>query len=136
MSELPGISEQLKDVFTGQLRQQEELLRVASDRFAESREVIERWPSREKRLGRGLLDRFDRWRGQLKHINRPFNLVRYKREKKRMIRSRKAALASGPGLQLFFLRSLNILRILIISSIYLGVSGFIVYLVLKGIKVI
>jgi hypothetical protein len=133
---MTDLTEELKEALQGQLRQQEELLRVARDRFEDSRDIINRWPARKKKFGRGFFTRFDRWKAQLKHVIRPLNLKRYKREKKRLKRAGNVLFGSRQGQRLLMLKFLNILRFLMLIIIYFGMPAFLIYLALKKMNVL
>jgi len=128
------LSDKIKEPFVSYSRKQEELLAGSLDQLKEYHYAAREWPDRKRKLKRGLLKPMIKWMEALKELALPKNVKKYNRIKRDMMRSRNPALFSLPGFRksffLFFLGTLNIVRILILLAIYLGL------LALAGIGII
>lgn len=133
-------TEKLKEPFEDQLNQQHLQLDLAFAELDEVKEVINHWPNRKKRIITGILKPMRKWSAQLKKMAKPLDMRKYKREKKRLLRFKNITWSHWRGfflsLKLAFLWTINIIRILVILSFYIGIILLAVYLVIKGFEFI
>jgi len=132
MSEFTG---KLKEPFEDQLNQQHLQLDLANAELDEVKEVLDHWPARKKRIFTGILKPVQKWSADLKKMTRPLDMRKYKRAKKRLLRFKNIAWSHWRGFSLSlkhaFLWALNIIRILLILSFFIGIILAVVFLVIK-----
>jgi len=137
MSEFTG---KLKEPFEEQLNQQHLQLDLAFAELDEVKDIINHWPARKKRIITGILKPMQKWSAQLKKMAKPLDMRKYKREKKRLLRFKNITWSHWRGfflsLKLAFLWTLNMIRILVILSFYIGTILLAVFLVIKGFEFI
>jgi hypothetical protein len=130
----------LKEPFEDQLNQQHLQLDLAFAELEEVKDVIHNWPARKKRIITGILKPMQKWSAQLKKMAKPLDLRKYKREKKRLLRFKNITWSHWRGftlsLKLAFLWTLNMIRILVILSFFIGIILLAVFLVIKGFEFI
>jgi hypothetical protein len=133
-------TEKLKEPFEDQLNQQHLQLDLALAEIDEVKEVINHWPNRKKRIVTGILKPMQKWSAQLKKMAKPLDMRKYKREKKRLLRFKNITWSHWRGfflsLKRAFLWTLNIIRILVILSFYIGIILLAVFLVIKAFEFI
>ncbi len=126
MSEL---REKLKEPLVEVSREQESLLNSIVEQMEEFKELKQHWPSRKKKLQTGIIKPLVKLAEALKKLSQPLKLKAFNKEKKKMQRSRYMALYSGGGFRLkfgiFWLQTLNIIRILLILAFYFTILLFI-----------
>jgi uncharacterized membrane protein len=133
MSEFTG---KLKEPFEDQLNQQHLQLDLAFAELDEVKDIIIHWPARKKRIITGILKPMQKWSADLKKMASPLDMRKYKREKKRLQRFKNITWSHWRGftlsLKLAFLWTLNMIRILVILSFYIGIILLVVFLLIKG----
>ncbi len=133
--DITEIKDRLSQPFQQHTKQMEEQLDGGSRQLDQQIEVVREWPLRRRKLHHYVITPLRKWVEALKQVSMPFNLKLYKKEKKKMRRAKYVTIYSWAGfskkLQLFIMRTLNILRILIIISVFLGTLLFIGYLVMR-----
>ena len=133
-------TEKLKEPFEDQLNQQHLQLDLAFAELDEVKEVINHWPNRKKRIVTGILRPMQKWSAQLKKMAKPLDMRKYKREKKRLLRFKNITWSHWRGfflsLKFAFLWTLNMIRILVILSFYIGIILLAVFLVIKAFEFI
>jgi hypothetical protein len=137
MSEFTG---KLKEPFEDQLNQQHLQLDLAVAELDEVKDIINHWPARKKRITVGILKPMQKWSADLKKMASPLDMRKYKREKKRLLRFKNITWSHWRGftlsLKLAVLWTLNMIRILVILSFYIGIILLVVFLVIKGFEFI
>jgi hypothetical protein len=128
--------EQLKEPFERLLDQQLAMLDDASGEIEDTRGIIDRWPERKKRINDGVIESMKKWVENLKQMSRPLrNWKRFKREKKRLARSKYSLWFQGNGLtaksKIALVRTVNIIRITALLLLYIGVIVLVSYLIAK-----
>ena len=143
LTQLKTMSEfirKLKEPFEDQLSQQHLQLDLANAELDEVKEVINHWPARKKRIYTGILKPMQKWSADLKKMAKPLDMRKYKREKKRLLRFKNITWSHWRGftlsLKLAFLWILNMIRILVILSFFIGIILLAVFLVIKGFEFI
>ena len=143
LTQLKTMSEftrKLKEPFEDQLSQQHLQLDLANAELDEIKEVINHWPARKKRIYTGILKPMQKWSADLKKMAKPLDMRKYKREKKRLLRFKNITWSHWRGftlsLKLAFLWILNMIRILMILSFFIGIILLAVFLVIKGFEFI
>ena len=128
-------SEKLKEPFENPLNQQLLQLDLATAEMDEHKNLIQQWPVRKKKIADHIIKPLQQWAAALKKLASPLDLRRYKREKKRLLRFKTMATSSWRGFTLSskvaFLWLLNLTRILLILSFYIGVILLAVYGLIK-----
>lgn len=129
-------TEKLKEPFEDQLNQQHLQLDLALAELDEIKDVINHWPARKKRIITGILKPMQKWSADLKKMAKPLDMRKYKREKKRLLRFNNITWSHWRGftlsLKLAVLWTLNMIRILVILSFYIGIIILVVFLLIKG----
>jgi hypothetical protein len=137
MSQFTG---KLKEPFEDQLNQQHLQLDLAFAELDEVKDIINHWPNRKKRIITGILKPMQKWSAQLKKMAKPLDMRKYKREKKQLLRFKNITWSHWHGfflsLKLAFLWTLNMIRILMILSFYIGTILLAVFLVIKAFEFI
>jgi hypothetical protein len=131
---VPQFSDRLKEPFRRHLIEQN-LLDGGIEQLEENKHLLSEWPDRKKKFLHTIVKPLQRWSSALNIMGRPLNLKRYKKEKRRLKLTGYPALYNWSfftkKLQLMILRLLNILRILIILSVFGGALFLIGYSVAK-----
>jgi hypothetical protein len=132
---LSEFSEKLKEPFENPLNQQLLQLDLATAEMDEHKNIIQEWPVRKKKIAGQIIKALHQWAANLKKITSPLDLRRYKREKKRLLRFKIMATSSWRGFTLnskvALLWCLNLTRILLILSFYIGSILLAVYGLIK-----
>ena len=133
-------TEKLKEPFEDQLNQQHLQLDLAFAELDEVKEAINHWPNRKKRIITRILKPMQKWSAQLKKMTKPLDMRKYKREKKRLLRFKNITWGHWRGfflsLKFAILWIINIIRILVILSFYIGILLLAVFLVIKAFEFI
>jgi len=133
MSEFTG---KLKEPFEDQLNQQHLQLDLANAELDEVKDVLDHWPARKKRIFTGILKPMQKWSADLKKMTRPLDMRKYKRAKKRLLRFKNIAWNHWRGFSLSlkhaFLWTVNLIRILLILSFFIGIILSVVFLAIKA----
>jgi len=128
-------TEKLKEPFEQQLDEQSRLLDSGWAEFEDHKEIVHQWSARKNKVFNSIVKTMQQWTADLKKMARPLNLKRYKREKRRLMRAKHVALFSWggfrKGLQLALLETLNIIRILIILTVYIGAILLLGFVIIK-----
>jgi len=126
----------LKAPFEDQLSQQFLQLDLANAELDEIKDVINQWPAQKKRITTRILKPMQKWSASLKKMVKPLDMRKYKREKKRLLRLKNITWSHWRGfflsLKLAFLWTVNILRILLILSFFIGIILLVVFLVIQA----
>jgi hypothetical protein len=129
-------TEKLKEPFEDQLNQQHLQLDLALAELDEIKDIPNHWPARKKRIITGILKPMQKWSTDLKKMAKPLDMRKYKREKKRLLRFKNITWSHWRGfflsLKLAFLWTINMIRILVILSFFIGIILLAVFLLLKG----
>ena len=130
------LTEKLKEPFEQQLDEQSRLLASGWAEFEDHKEIVHQWSGRKSKVVNRIIKTMKQWIADLKKMARPFHSMKsYKREKRRLKRAKFVPLFSWggfrKGLQLALLEILNITRILLILSVYIGVILLLGFLIIK-----
>ncbi|MCP5049065.1 MAG: hypothetical protein GY940_17985 [bacterium] len=130
------MKEKLKEPFLRHARDIQEQLDGGWEKLQQQEEVVRQWPVRKKRLTHVVLEPLRKWVEALKKMAQPLkNIKRYKKEKKRLNRAKYPSFYSWGGFmkrfQILIARSFNIVRILVILSVYFSILLLVGYLIMK-----
>ena len=134
------ISAKLKEPFENHLSQQLLQLDLAHAEMEDHKTTIDQWPVHKKKIIDVILKPMKAWAADLKRVAAPLDLKKYKRAKRKLLRFKRITWSGWAGFGLSFKKAvlwvINLVRILLILSVYIAMAALVGFIFIKIIKFI